>query len=170
MKHKLIIGAVMVSTVVLVGGPAASAVAQQPTAQSSSSDIPDTLPTCGFQIDVVKVADERKITDTTLRNGDVVERTTGKLVLRFTNHLAPIKSIVKDVSGPTIRITHADDTGVFVGAGKNWIAIGPTGQKNTGQPGLVFTSGLVTLTFTGNIINKFSVIGHLENGCALLAS
>lgn len=33
---------------------------------------------------------------------------------------------------------------------------------------VVFTSGLVVLDFTGNIVTRFSLVGHQVNGCDLL--
>jgi hypothetical protein len=59
-------------------------------------------------------------------------------------------------------------TGTEVGADNNWWAFGPKSRANTGEPGLVFTSGPVELQFTGNVVTRFSVFGSQVNGCALL--
>ena len=65
--------------------------------------------------------------------------------------------------------TNPDGSGTFQGRGNNWLGFGPNGQANTGEPGLVFTSGLVTVTFAGGTAQTFSLNGHQENGCALLS-
>jgi hypothetical protein len=65
-------------------------------------------------------------------------------VLSFTNTDTGF-AIVRNVSGPTTAINHPDGTATFVGEGNNFFGFGPKSQANTGEPGLVFTSGLIVL-------------------------
>ena len=60
-------------------------------------------------------------------------------------------------------------SGTFHGEGRNWLAFGPHGQANTREPGLVFTSGKVTVTSAKGTAQRFSLNGTQENGCALLS-
>jgi hypothetical protein len=73
------------------------------------------------------------------------------------------------VSGPSTEIDHPDGTGTFTGEGLSWFAFGPVSQGNTGEPGLVFTSGLVVLQIDSGFVTSFSLAGTQVNGCALLA-
>ncbi len=181
--RKLVIGAVTVLAV-LLGAPAAAEAAAAAPQQTTVNNKPSALPApfdlpggvfCNFYIHVVYVADNEKVTDTKLANGDNVEKITGKLVLSFTNTGSDGKgvggkSIVENVSGPTTTTTQPDGSGVFEGTGNNWNAFGPGGKTNTGEPGLVFTSGKVSFTFTSDhVANNFSLHGHQVNGCDLLS-
>lgn len=168
--RKLIIGAV--TALALLG---ASATAEAATAAPQSTAVDNPAPIAeipcfpntpsSFTVAVFPVANNEKVT--TSAGGDVVS-TTGKLVLSFTNETTQ-KTIVKNVSGPTTMTTNPDGSGTFQGRGNNWLGFGPHGQANTGEPGLVFTSGLVTVTFAGGTAQTFSLNGHQENGCALLS-
>jgi hypothetical protein len=171
--RKLIMGAV--TALALLG---ASATAEAATAAPQSTTVDNPAPIAEipcfpnfpdtstfFKVDVNPVANKEKVTTT--GGGDVVS-TTGKLVLSFTNETTQ-KTIVKNVSGPTTVTTNPDGSGTFQGTGINWLGFGPHGQANTGEPGLVFTSGLVTVTFAGGTAQTFSLNGHQENGCALLS-
>lgn len=147
-----------------------------PALASEQVTIPSVLPKdviCpNFDIDVgVIVNDERQ--DVTKRgDGTTITRVKGALVLSFTNHTTG-KTIVRNLSGPTTTIAHTDTngvvTGVETGTGNSWWGFGPSSKANTHEPGLVFTTGLVVLDFTGNIVNRFSLVGHQINGCDLLA-
>lgn len=122
---------------------------------------------CGFPIDVGVVLNNEFQDVVTLDDGTQITHITGNLVLSFTNTDTGF-TITRELSGPTTRTEYPNGTGVFVGEGLNWFGFGPNSQKNTGQPGIVFTRGLVTLTFNGNVINSFALKGKQENGCNLL--
>jgi len=131
---------------------------------------PFTIPAnrCGFPIDVEVVANNESQDVVTLADGTTVTRIRGRLVLSFTNATTG-SSIVRNVSGPSTETDHPDGTGTFVGEGLSWFAFGPISQANTGEPGLVFTSGLVVLQFAGGAVTDFSLDGKQVNGCELLA-
>jgi hypothetical protein len=128
--------------------------------------VPPSL--CGFQIDIGVVANNEYQTVTTLDDGTTITKATGRLVLSFTNHETGF-TIVRNVSGPSTRFDFSDDTGTFVLEGLSFFTFGPISQGNTGEPGLVFTSGRVVLQFHANIVDSFSLTGEQVNGCALLA-
>ena len=104
----------------------------------------------------------------TFADGTTVTRITGKLVLSFTNTVTGF-TIVQNVSGPSTEIDHPDGSATSVLEGKSWFGFGPISQANTGEPGLVFTSGLVVLQFADNAVTSFSLAGNHVNGCDLLA-
>jgi hypothetical protein len=122
---------------------------------------------CGFPIDVKVVSNNECQDVVTLADGTTITRITGRLVLSFTNHDTGF-TIVRNVSGPTTETDHPDGTTTFVGEGENWFGFGPTSQANTGEPGLVFTSGLVVLQIAGGAVQSFSLHGTQVNGCELL--
>jgi hypothetical protein len=96
--------------------------------------------------------------------------TTGSFVESFQNDVTLAPPIVRNVSGPNwVTFDPATGSGTFVGTGQNAFTFGPLSQANTGEPGLVFTNGLVVLQFTGNVVTSFSLSGTQINGCALLA-
>ena len=130
---------------------------------------PFTLPAnrCGFPIDVEVVSNNECQDVVTLADGTTITRITGRLVLSFTNTDTGF-TIVRNVSGPTTETDHTDGTATFVGEGENWFGFGPTSQANTGEPGLVFTSGLVVLQIAGGAVQSFSLHGTQVNGCELL--
>jgi hypothetical protein len=125
---------------------------------------------CEFQIDVGVVANNEYQTVTQLDDGTIITKAEGRLVLSFTNHETGF-TIVRNVSGPSTRFDFDDPdaTGTFVLEGLSFFTFGPISQANTGEPGLVFTSGRVVLQFHGNIVDSFTLTGTQENGCALLA-
>ena len=124
---------------------------------------------CTFPVGIAVVTNNEYQDVTTLADGTTVQKITGNLVLSFTNENTQ-KTIEKNVSGPTTRTTSPDgSSGTFQGEGPNWLAFGPHGQANTGEPGLVFTSGLVTVTSASGTAQTFSLNGHQDNGCALLS-
>jgi len=131
---------------------------------------PFTLPSnrCGFPIDVAPVSNNEFQDVTTLDDGTTITRITGRLVLSFTNTTTG-STIIRNVSGPTTEIDHPDGTGTFMGEGNNWFGFGPHSRQNTGEPGLVFTSGLVVLQLAGGAVTSFSLAGEQVNGCELLA-
>jgi len=132
---------------------------------------PFTLPAgvfCPFAIDVGVVANNEYQDVTTLADGTTITKITGKLVLSFKNDSTGY-TIVRNVSGPTTETVHPDGTGTEVGAGNSSWEFGPNSQANTGEPGLVFTSGRVVLSFTGDVLTGFSLSGTQVNGCDLLA-
>ena len=128
-----------------------------------------TLPAtrCGFPIDVAVVSNNECQDVVTLADGTMITRIHGRLVLSFTNDDTRF-TIVRNVSGPTTETDLPDGTVTFVGEGENWFGFGPRSQMNTGEPGLVFTSGLVALQIAGGAVTSFSLHGTQVNGCELL--
>lgn len=175
--RKLLIGMIAVLAV-LLGAPGAAAAAD-PRPTPVNNEPFDLRPVfCGFWIHVGVVRDNEVHTITKLTDGTVVERVTGKLILSFTN-TGPVggrtggTSIVQNVSGPTTTTARPDGTARFEGTGDNWLAFGPGGQANTGEPGLVFTHGKVTVNSAPNAAGvptatKFTLDGRQVNGCDLL--
>jgi hypothetical protein len=130
-----------------------------------------TLPEnrCGFPVFIDVVANNEFQEVTTLDDGTVVTKITGRLVLSFTNTVTGF-TIVRNVSGPGTTIVNPGGmTGTFIGEGLTWFGFGPVSQGNIHEPGLVFTSGLVVLQFSGNFVTTFSLAGEQVNGCELLA-
>jgi hypothetical protein len=144
--------------------PAGAAQAREPVPFD-----PFTLPAnrCGFPIDVGVVSNKEFQDVMTLADGTTITRIRGKLVLSFTNTVTGF-TIVRNVSGPTTVIEHSPGNGTFIGEGLNYFGFGPVSQGNTGEPGLVFTSGLVVLQIAGGFVTSFSLAGTQVNGCELL--
>jgi hypothetical protein len=178
--RNLIIGAVTAAA--LLGAPVAAGAATadppwtpvinpvNPTPNAPPNS-PETLPAgpiCAFEIDVAVVTNNEFQQVTTLADGTTVTRVKGNLVLSFKNDTSG-KTIVENVSGPSTSTNKPDGSGTFQGEGPNWLVFGPRSQANTGEPGLVFTKGQVTVTFMGNISHGFSLNGSQQNGCALLS-
>jgi hypothetical protein len=164
MRRAIVRGLVTIATVAVVA-PAGLAQAREPVIVT-----PFTLPAnrCGFAIDIGVVTNKEYQDQTTLADGTTITNITGHLVLSFTNDVTG-KTIVRNVSGPTTETDYPDGTRTFVGRGGNWWGFGPISQGNTGEPGLVFTSGLVTLHLAGGAFTSFSLSGTQVNGCELLS-
>jgi len=124
---------------------------------------------CGFPIDVDVVTNKEYQDVKTLADGTTITKITGNLVLSFTNQITGF-TITRELSGPTTKTVHPNGTGTFVGGGNNFFTFGPNSQANTGEPGLVFTSGLVIVEFDANTATGFSLHGMQVNGCELLNS
>ena len=104
---------------------------------------------CGFPIHAGVVSDkEYVIHDTTLADG---------------------KTVVENVSGPGTETFPPDGSFVFHGLGNGVFIFGPDDQASIGEPGLVFYSGNLVVTFgpTGPA-QTFTLSGTQTNGCALL--
>jgi hypothetical protein len=132
------------------------------------TDIPAGEPFCEFPVHVGVVSNREFQEVTFLADGTKLTRITGALVQSFTNVDTGF-TIVRNVSGPSLRIDNPDGTGTFTAEGVNWFIFGPSSQANTGQPPLFFTIGLVVFQFTGNIVESFSLAGQQINLCELLA-
>jgi hypothetical protein len=147
--------------------PAASAQAREPVRNT-----PATFPAgflCPFEVHIGVVSDNEYFDTTTLADGTTITQIRGRLVESFTND-ATGTTIVRNVSGPTTTTGHLDGTSTEVGEGNNWWGFGPHSRANTGQPGLIFTSGRAVLNFNqSNFITSYSLSGTQENACALLA-
>jgi hypothetical protein len=181
--RKLIIGAVTAAA--LLGAPAAAGAATAAPPKwtpvtdplgAGHRDGSITLPAttyCAFDVKVAVVANGELQNVTTLPDGTTITKIMGPLVLRFTNDTAPRKAIVKDVSGSTTTTVSPNGNITEQGDGANWWGIGPVGRMNTGEPGLVFTYGPVTVTVAleagEETVQTFSLHGAKENGCALLS-
>ena len=145
--------------------PASPAAAREPVGNQPLTLAPNR---CGFPIDVAVVQDNEYQDVTTLADGTTITNVRGKLVESFTNHNTG-KTIVRNVSGPTTETDYPNGTATFVGRGNNWFGFDPISQGNTGEPGLVFTSGPVTLQIGSGGVTSFSLSGKQVNGCALLS-
>jgi hypothetical protein len=110
----------------------------------------------------------------TFADGTTLTQVAGPLVLSFTNASPNGKTIFRDESGTTTTIVYPNQTGTERGAGNNVWEFGPLSQINTDEPGLVFTSGPVAITFNLNLsppqATSFSLHGTQVNGCSLLAA
>jgi hypothetical protein len=148
--------------------PVGAAQAREPVTVEPS-DLPGApAPFCGFPVHIDVVANKEYQEVTTLADGTIITRVTGMLVQSFTNTDTGF-TIVRNVSGPTLRIDNPDGTGTFILHGLNWFIFGPTSQANTGEPPLVLTSGRVVLQFHDNIVDSFTLTGEQVNLCELLA-
>ena len=179
--RNLIIGAATAAA--LLGAPVA---AQAATATAPSPWMPVTDPTgststvtnapnnvpagdsCAFGVTVAVVTNNEFQQVTNPDDKTTVIRIKGNLVLSFTNDTTG-KTLDENVSGPSTETVHSDGSGTFQGEGPSWFLFGPVSKANTGEPGLVFTKGLVTITFSGNTTQAFSLNGTQQNGCALLS-
>lgn len=178
--RNLIIGAVTAAA--LLGAPlaAGAATADPPwtpvinpvnSTPNAPPNSPETLPAglvCAFALDIAVVKNKEFQQVTTLADGTTVTRIKGNLVLSFKNDTTG-KTIEENVSGPTTQTIKPDGTGIFQGEGLNYFLFGPHSRMNTGEPGLVFTAGQLTVTSTGNISQTFTLNGTQQNGCALLS-
>lgn len=179
--RNLIIGAV--TAVALLGAPAAAGAASAPRSApvtdplgSGSPNGSITLPAghnCVFAVDIAVVANNELWNVTKLADGSKVTNVTGTLILKFKNDTTG-KTIKENVSGPTTRTVSANrSSATFQGEGPNWLAFGPHAQAHTGEPGLVFTRGRVTMKFAAVkkvlTIQAFSLKGSQQNGCTLLS-
>jgi hypothetical protein len=176
--RKLIIGAVTAAA--LLGAPAVAGAATAPSPShtpvtdplhSGKANGSVTVPagqSCKFAVGIAVVANNRFQDVTPLPDKSMLIKITGKLVLSFKNDTTG-KTIQENVGGPTTETVSPNGSGAFQVTGPNWLAFGPTGQKKTGEPGLVFFQGLVTVTFANGTPQKFSLNGTQENGCTLLS-
>ena len=103
--------------VIAVAATVTAAAAKPPGAPVNNE--PFTLPGapfCGFDVNVGVLANTERSATTTLADGTVVTRVTGKLVESYTNADTG-KTIVRDVSGATTTTARPDGTATFVGTG-----------------------------------------------------
>jgi hypothetical protein len=161
------LGSLLVLTALAAIIPAG--LAQADTTRRPVPDVTRTLPAnrCGFAVDIATVTNNEFQDVTTLADGTTITNITGTLVLSFKNDDTGY-TIVRNVSGPTSETDYPDGSATFVGGGLNWFGFGPVSQGNTGEPGLVFTTGLVTLHIADGAVQSFSLSGTQVNGCALL--
>lgn len=125
---------------------------------------------CKFAVDISVVTNNEFQQVTTLADKSTITKKRGNLVLSFKNDSSG-KSLEENVSGPTTEHDSQDgSSATFQGEGPNWLGFGPHGQMNTGEPGLVFTQGQVTVTILNGTAQTFSLNGTQENGCALLTT
>jgi hypothetical protein len=175
--RKLIIGAIAALALLAVPAVARAATPAPPVLSPVTEPAPPTLPGgtfCKFTVDIAVVANTEYQLVTTLPDGNTVTTVAGELILSFKNDTTG-KAIQENVSGPTTTFASADGlSGTELGAGRSWWAFGPGGQKNTGEPGLIFTQGPVITTYAPNAAGvpttqTFSLVGTQQNGCALLS-
>jgi hypothetical protein len=124
---------------------------------------------CGFPIHVGIVSDnEYIIHDTVQADGTEILRITGKLVMSFTNENTG-KSIVENTSGPGTITLPPDGSFVEAAEGNGAFPFDASDQASIGEPGLVFYSGHLVVTYppTG-AAQSFKLSGTQTNACALL--
>jgi hypothetical protein len=135
---------------------------------------------CSFPIRIDTVANsERQMTTPVgppAPSGTTLTKVRGRLVVsvsRLDDAGNPIKTIVRNVSGPTDTISYPDGTGTQTETGHNSTLAGPHSFANTGEPVFFFTTGPVTLTFaTTSTGTRFLTSFHAlkqESACDLLA-
>jgi hypothetical protein len=173
MKRFALLGLAALATIgVLAGSAVATPSADSPHRVPVNNTPFDLGPgVCGFPIHVGVVADNEYFThQETLPDGTLIQQVNGRLVLSFTN-TDTNKTIVENVSGPGVFTTYPDGSFLLDAAGLTVSFFGPIGQANTGEPGLVFTSGHLVVHFSGvtGAADSFELSGTQTNGCALLA-
>jgi hypothetical protein len=102
----------LLSTALLAATATAAAAAADPPGNPVVNE-PFALPAapfCGFDVNVDVLANKERSTTTTLADGTIVTRVTGKLVESYTNADSG-KTIVRDVSGATTTTARPDGTG-----------------------------------------------------------
>lgn len=187
--RNLIIGVVTATALLAAPAAAGAATADPPWTPVTNplgsmlpgNNPPLTVPadqSCTFQIDIAVVTNNEFQQVTTQADGTIVVRIKGNLVASFKND-ATGKTVVENVSGPSTQSftpsnsAGTSGSGTFQGEGPSWFAFGPNSKKNTGEPGLVFTKGNVSTTFTvdNNVgtTQTFSLNGTQQNGCDLLS-
>ena len=179
--RNLIVGAVTAAA--LLGAPAAAEAApaapvappwtpvSNPLGPGTPAKGPVTVPAgraCAFALDIAVVVSKEVQQVKTRADGTMVATVKGKLILSFKNDTTG-KTIKENVSGPSTTTMRTDGSAIVQGAGLNWLLFGAHSKKNTGEPGLVFTNGRVTVTYKGGAAQKFSLKGTQQNGCALLS-
>jgi hypothetical protein len=136
-------------------------------AGTAHADQTRTLPGgqfCKFDVIQQTLKDKTKIID----NASGI-RSTGNFVVQWTNP-ANGKSVTRNVSGATQFSTSGGIlTATFTGP--SFIDMGPGGQSNTGQPGIVYSPGntVVTVDLSTDTVLTFSATAPVTNVCALLA-
>lgn len=176
--RNLIIGAVTAAALLVAPAAAEAATAAPPwtpvTNPLGSRDHHGSITLqagrfCVFAVDVAVVANNELKQVTTLPDGTTIIRIKGKLALSFKNETTG-RSIEENVGGSsTTTISPDGGSATFQGEGPHWLAFGPESKANTGEPGLVFTSGQVAVTYVGITIRAFSLNGTQQDGCALLS-
>ena len=124
---------------------------------------------CGFPIHVAVVSDNEYIVhDTFKADGTEILQITGKLVMSFTNEDTG-KSVVENTSGPGTITFPRDGSFAEDAHGNGAFPFDPSDQASTGEPGLVFYSGHLAVTYgpTGPA-QSFMLSGTQTDGCALL--
>ena len=79
------------------------------------------------------------------------------------------KTIVRHLNGPSTETDYPDGARTVVEEGNNFATFGPVSQMNTGEPGILFTTGRAVVSGHGICAESFSLSGTQVNGCALLA-
>jgi hypothetical protein len=164
-KRNLGILAVTVGLVAAVAVPSASAKSAPPKTPLNTFPTPAICHTpdgkATHQIDQYQVVGPQKERKTTEPNGDNAVTTSGRLVMKFVNHDTG-KALIEDVSGSVKTVTHKDGTVDQIADGRDWWALGPGGQKNTGRPGLFITTGPVALHVAPPTVQSFTQLGDYQ--------
>ena len=170
LRRRPLRGVVLVGVVVacLVGSAAALATDSYHRVPVGNTPFDVGPQVCGFPIHVGIVSDKEYFThQTTLADGTLIQQVNGKLVISLTN-VSTGKTIVTNESGPGTFTSYPDGSFVFEGLGLSFNFFGPIGQANTGEPGLVLTSGHVVVHFSASTgaADSFTLDGTQTNGCA----
>ena len=173
LRRRPLRGVVLVGVVVacLVGSAAALATDSYHRVPVGNTPFDVGPQVCGFPIHVGIVSDNEYFThQTTLADGTLIQQVNGRLVVSLTNTDSG-KTIVKNESGPGTFTSYPDGSFLFDGLGHSFNFFGPIGQANTGEPGLVLTSGHVVVHYsaTTGAADSFTLSGTQTNGCTLLS-
>jgi hypothetical protein len=136
---------------------------------TAHADTATTLPGgtyCKFDVIQTTLKDNTKV----IENASGIH-STGNFVVQWANP-ANGKSVTRNVSGATkTSISGGILTATFTGP--SFIDMGPGGQSNTGQPGIVYSPGRTVATVNLNLpqptVLTFSATAPVTNVCALLA-
>ncbi len=136
---------------------------------TAHADTTRTLPGgtyCKFDVTETTLKDHTKV----IENASGI-RSTGNFVVQFA---ANGKSVTYNVSGATKYSTSSSNILTATYTGPSFIGIGPGGQSNTGQPGIVYSPGRTVVTVDLNTkpqptVLTFSATAPVTNVCALLA-
>jgi len=158
MTRAALLGTLSVLAALFALAPAASADSPWTPVPDPYTDV--TIPAnawggaCNFPILINTVANsERQITTPVgppAPSGTTLTRVRGNLVVsvsRLDDMGNPIKTIVRNSSGPTDTIAFPDGTGTETEKGNNSTLAGPHSFAATGEPVFFFTTGPVSLTF-----------------------
>jgi hypothetical protein len=145
----------------------AAAFAGTTIAQADTPPPPQPLPAkyCGFPVILTTLRDNSEKPSTN------PGPSTGNFIVQF---IANGKSATFNVSGATQPSTISGTTGTQIFTGPSYNLFGTQSQINTGQPGIVYSTGRTVVTYdttTGPnfVALSFSSTAPVTNVCALLS-
>src|SRR5690242_933181 len=157
MRRAIFAGILPTITALAALVPAGAAQAREPVPWATA-DMPATYPArfCGFPVDVWAITNNEYQDVTTLADGTTITKVTGNLVLGWRNDVTG-KTIVRHLNGPSTETDYPDGSRTVVEEGHNFTGFGPVSQMNTGEPGIVFTTGRFVVTGHGIFADSYSL-------------